>query len=85
MSYRTVYKEVEVDIDMEDFEDDDLIDEMNSRGYSVAKDMGDLLNMLNSELTEHQYRRVVDILEDCGVNEGADYRIYEAFKKLAYG
>jgi hypothetical protein len=30
--YKTVYTEVEVDVDMADFETDDLLDELESRG-----------------------------------------------------
>ena len=30
--YRTVYKEVEVDVELDDFDDDDLIDELERRG-----------------------------------------------------
>ena len=30
--YKTVYKEVEVDVDLEDFDTEDLIDELESRG-----------------------------------------------------
>jgi len=30
--YKTMYKEVEVDVDLGDFETDDLIDELESRG-----------------------------------------------------
>jgi len=29
---KTVYKEVDIDVDLEDFETDDLIDELESRG-----------------------------------------------------
>jgi hypothetical protein len=32
----TVYKEVEVDIDLDDFDDDDIIDEMERRGLDVS-------------------------------------------------
>lgn len=31
----TVYKEVEVDVDLDDFDDDDLIDEMERRGLGA--------------------------------------------------
>ena len=31
----TVYKEVEVDVDLDDFDDDDLIDEMDRRGLGA--------------------------------------------------
>jgi hypothetical protein len=33
--YTTVYKEVEVDVDMDDFDTDDLIKELESRGKAV--------------------------------------------------
>lgn len=43
--YVDVTVEVEPDEVLSDLEDDDLIDELNSRGYSVAKDpLGDVLN-----------------------------------------
>lgn len=36
MSYRT--KTVEVDIELDDFDDDELIDELQDRGYIVCKE-----------------------------------------------
>jgi hypothetical protein len=38
--YKTVYTEVEVDVDLGDFETDDLIEELESRGAG-ATDYGD--------------------------------------------
>lgn len=38
--YKTVYTEVEVDVDLADFETDDLIEELESRGSAVM-DYGD--------------------------------------------
>ena len=38
--YHTIYKEVEVDVDLSDFETDDLIEELESRG-AAATDYGD--------------------------------------------
>lgn len=32
MTYKTIYTEVEVDVDMSDFDTDDLIEELESRG-----------------------------------------------------
>jgi hypothetical protein len=32
MAYKSVYKEIEVDVDLEDFDDDELIDELERRG-----------------------------------------------------
>ena len=33
--YKTIYTEVEVDVDLSDFETDDLIEELESRGAGV--------------------------------------------------
>jgi len=38
--YKTIYTEVEVDVDLSDFETDDLIEELESRGSGVL-DYGD--------------------------------------------
>jgi len=38
--YKTIYTEVEVDVDLSDFETDDLIEELESRGAD-ATDYGD--------------------------------------------
>jgi hypothetical protein len=32
MAYKTIYTEVEVDVDMSDFDTDDLLDELENRG-----------------------------------------------------
>lgn len=34
--YHTVYKEVEIDVDLTDFDTDDLIEELESRGAPAA-------------------------------------------------
>ena len=34
--YKTMYKEVEVDVDLSDFETDDLVEELESRGAGVG-------------------------------------------------
>jgi len=33
---KTVYKEVEIDVELTDFDDDDLLEEMESRGLVVS-------------------------------------------------
>jgi hypothetical protein len=38
--YKTIYTEVEVDVDLSDFETDDLIEELESRGAGTT-DYGD--------------------------------------------
>jgi hypothetical protein len=35
--YKTIYTEVEVDVDLTDFETDDLIEELESRGAGVGE------------------------------------------------
>lgn len=39
--YKTIYTEVEVDVDLSDFDTDDLIEELESRGSGVAPGGGD--------------------------------------------
>jgi hypothetical protein len=43
--YKTIYTEVEVDVDLTDFETDDLIEELESRGSGVM-DYGDGKDLL---------------------------------------
>ena len=45
--YKTMYKEVEVDVDLSDFDTDDLIEELESRGAG-ATDYGDGKDILNA-------------------------------------
>jgi hypothetical protein len=45
--YKTIYTEVEVDVDLSDFETDDLIEELESRGSGVM-DYGDGKEVLES-------------------------------------
>jgi hypothetical protein len=40
MTYKTIYTEVEVDVDLADFDTDDLIEELQSRGAG-STDYGD--------------------------------------------
>lgn len=45
--YKTMYKEVEVDVDLSDFDTDDLIEELESRGAGTT-DYGDGKDILMS-------------------------------------
>lgn len=45
--YKTIYTEVEVDVDLSDFDTDDLIEELESRGSGVT-DYGDGKDLLYS-------------------------------------
>ena len=46
--YKTIYTEVEVDVDLTDFETDDLIEELESRGAGTGEfgDGKDILNVI---------------------------------------
>lgn len=37
--YKTIYTEVEVDVDLAEFDTDDLIDELESRGETIGSDV----------------------------------------------
>ena len=52
--YKTVYTEVEVDVDLSDFDTDDLIEELESRGAG-ATDYGDGKEILQAI---HEKRRL---------------------------
>jgi hypothetical protein len=44
--YKTMYKEVEVDVDLSDFETDDLIEELESRGSCTTGDSKEILQAI---------------------------------------
>ena len=46
--YKSVYKEVEVDINLGDFETDDLLDELESRGELPADSQYDAKDLLTA-------------------------------------
>ena len=46
MVYKTVYTEVEVDVDIEDFDTDDLLDELERRGELPVEELGDARNIV---------------------------------------
>jgi hypothetical protein len=52
--YKTIYTEVEVDVDLTDFDTDDLIEELESRGSGTV-DYGDGKEVLQ---TIHEKRRI---------------------------
>jgi hypothetical protein len=45
--YHTIYKEVEIDVDLSDFDTDDLLEELESRGHP-AVDVGDGNSLVHS-------------------------------------
>jgi hypothetical protein len=46
--YKTVYTEVEVDVDLGDFDTDDLLEELESRGALPVDSQGDAKSILES-------------------------------------
>jgi hypothetical protein len=48
MSYKTIYTEVEVDVNLSDFDTDDLIEELESRGAGTGEfgDGKDILEII---------------------------------------
>jgi DNA-binding winged helix-turn-helix (wHTH) protein len=58
MTYKTISTHVEVDVDLDDFDDDDLIDTLENRGYTI----NDAVSSPDLDLLEfigllHQQRR----------------------------
>ena len=46
--YKTIYTEVEVDVDLSEFDTEDLIEELESRGAGVEPEFGDGKEMLRA-------------------------------------
>jgi hypothetical protein len=63
--YKTIYTEVEVDVDLSDFETDDLLEELESRGSGVV-DYGDgkevLLSIYEKRRLGKDYQSELDQL-----------------------
>ena len=63
--YKTIYTEVEVDVDLSEFDTDDLIEELESRGAS-ATDYGDgqeiLLSIYEKRRLGKDYQAELDQL-----------------------
>ena len=71
--YKTMYKEVEVDVDLSDFDTDDLIEELESRGmgFEVASQTGtELLTAIYLKRRLGQdYQRELDDLIYLGIGK----------------
>lgn len=69
MVTRSIYTEVEVDVDLDDFDTDDLVEELKSRGYDYEVDgvNGDDMRQLLEEIwykrrLDRDYQRELDQL-----------------------
>jgi hypothetical protein len=54
--YKTIYTEVEVDVDLSDFDTDDLIEELESRG-SATSDFGDGKELLRVIYEKRRFKQ----------------------------
>lgn len=75
MARHTVYQEVEVDVDLEDFDTDDLIEELERRGRSSNESEYDVTELLAA--IWHKRRLGQDY------NQELDNLIYQALGKIA--
>lgn len=56
MAYKTIYTEVEVDVDLGEFDDDDIIEEMERRNLSVVASPDEARELLEAIY----YKRVMN-------------------------
>lgn len=56
MAYKTIYTEVEVEVDLDEFDDDDIIEEMERRNLSVIASPDETRSLLE----EIYYKRVMN-------------------------
>lgn len=56
MAYKTIYTEVEVEVDLDEFDDDELIDELKRRNINSYSDPKEAERLLS----EIYYKRVMD-------------------------
>ena len=70
--YKTMYKEVEVDVDLSDFETDDLIEELESRGAGTGE-FGDGKELLQAIYEKrrlgHDYQTELEALIYLGLGK----------------
>lgn len=67
MTYKTIYTEVEVDVDLSEFDTDDLIEELESRGSLMAQGNPDAKELveaiwLKRRMGNHDYQTELDQL-----------------------
>lgn len=56
MSYKTIYTEVEVEVDLDEFDDDELLEEIERRNLSVVASPDEARRLLE----EIYYKRVMN-------------------------
>jgi hypothetical protein len=64
MVYKTVYTEVEVDVDIEDFDTDDLVDELERRGELPVEESGNARGIVEQMYYLHRQGKDCDHMLD---------------------
>jgi hypothetical protein len=64
MVYKTVYTEVEVDVDIEDFDTEDLVDELERRGELPVEESGNAKDIVEKMYYLHRQGQDCDHLLD---------------------
>ena len=80
MTYKTIYTEVEVDVDLDDFNDDELIEELERRGKGIPDKV--LIDPISRY--EAQYlRSLLDAAKLVSPRYPAGVNLYELDDKLS--
>lgn len=69
------YVSIDVDVNLDHFDDDDLIEELEERGYTILSETGD-----NNQLTTDEIHAILDMCSR-GKPGTIEYEIYEKLRK----
>lgn len=68
--YKTIYTEVEVDVDLSEFSTEDLIEELESRGHLANTNTNELLDVIwQKRRLGQDYSREIDLLIYSGLGK----------------
>ena len=71
--YKTFYAEAEIDVDLDEWDDEDLVEELTERGYSVEK------GLPKSEIMDDVFALYKEWMDDQG---DRDTRFEKAMRKF---
>lgn len=70
MTIKSIYREVEVDVDLSDFDDEDLIEEIEERSLNYSLEAKDIINIIWLKRRVGQnYDKEVDQLIYCVIGK----------------
>ena len=75
MSVKTITEYVDFEIDLEEWDDDELIEEIKSRGYEVVKE-----DPIEKELTPEELEALRGVIQDSEPGSLL-YSVYEKIRK----